>query len=265
VNFLDAWVKTGMVPPYVMATASWGQQQCVPNETPELTCNDGKDNDCDGLTDCDDTDDCGTNPSCGDCTLIEFPLCFDGADNDCDGLTDCADRTDCDDITETTICGLGVCKAAGSLTCRNGALEEIICTPGDPTEPDLELTCNDGLDNDCDGLTDAADPDCMACSDYSDKGSCNNDPACEWSGNPKNGSCRDAQVCTPTSADEIGLCGDGVDNDCDGQTDCADTADCGTDPACQTNCSDYADRGACNNDPACSWSGSPRKGSCGTI
>ena len=183
VNFLDAWVKTGMVPPYTMATATWGQHQCIPDETPELTCNDGKDNDCDGLTDCDDVDDCGTSPSCGDCTLIEFPACFDGLDNDCDGDTDCADRTDCDDITEVTDCGVGVCASEGSRTCRNGTLEEIICTPGDPTEPDTELTCDDGLDNDCDGQTDAGDPDCavqMQCSDYNKKSDCTA-AGCTWS------------------------------------------------------------------------------------
>jgi hypothetical protein len=152
VNFLDAWVKTGMVPPYVMATASWGQQQCIPNEIPEQTCNDGSDNDCDDLTDCDDVDDCGTSPYCGECTLIEFPLCFDGLDNECDGLTDCADRTDCDGATETTNCGLGVCASTGSLACNNGTLEEITCTPGPQNEP-FDTTC-DGLDGDCDGAVD---------------------------------------------------------------------------------------------------------------
>ena len=30
----------------------------------------------------------------------------------------------------------------------------------DPDEPGTEVTCNDGIDNDCDGDTDAADADC---------------------------------------------------------------------------------------------------------
>jgi hypothetical protein len=126
------------------------------------------------------------------------------------------------------------------------------CTPTEPTE----ATCNDGVDNDCDGLIDGDDPDCgtgMACTDYADKTSCTNDPNCEWSGSPKNGSCQDKVVCTPTSSDEVGLCGDGVDNDCDGQTDCADTADCGTDPICQVNCSVYTTRNLCNAQTACTW------------
>jgi hypothetical protein len=49
------------------------------------------------------------------------------------------------------------------------------------------------LDNDCDGLTDSADPDCQAgvnCSDYDeDETSCRNAPnkACRW--DKKNGVC----------------------------------------------------------------------------
>jgi len=189
VNMLDAWINADpaapMVPPYVMATATWGTAPCTPTEPFEVTCNDGIDNDCDGLV--------------------------DGNDPDCQ------------------------------------------CTATEPTE----VTCNDGLDNDCDGLVDMADPDCqtgMACSDYPDKGSCNNDPNCTWEGSPRNGSCVDFVPCTPTAPDEIGLCGDGVDNDCDGLTDCADTADCGADPICQVDCSLYTTKNLCNAQAACTWS-----------
>jgi len=190
VNMLDAWINADpaspMVPPFPMATATWGTPVCEPTEPTEVSCGDGTDNDCDGLVDADDPD------------------------------------------------------------CQ--------CTPGEPT---TEITCNDGLDNDCDGLIDASDPDCptgMACSNYVDKGTCNNDPSCVWEGSPKNGTCVDAPTCTPTSGDEIGLCGDGIDNDCDGVIDCADTADCGSDPICQAvDCSVYTTRNLCNNQPTCRW------------
>jgi hypothetical protein len=188
VNMLDAWLNADpeapMVPPFVMATATW--PACEP--TLEI-CNDSIDNDCDGLIDCADTIDCGADLFC--CTATEDP----------------------------------------------------------------ESTCNDGIDNDCDGLIDGDDPDCptMACSDYMDKGSCNNDPNCKWAGSPKNGSCQEAAPCTPTAPDEVGLCGDGVDNDCDGLTDCADTLDCGNDPVCQVNCSVYTTRNLCRAQPSCRW------------
>jgi hypothetical protein len=258
-NFLDAWVyaqdangKT-MVPPTIMATATWGAAICEPQ--PE-NCSDTIDNDCDGIVDCADID-CDGDPACP--SLIEYPNCFDGQDNDFDGLTDCADRDDCDGYSEDTFCGVGVCASTGSQTCNNGTFEEITCTPGTPgvEGPDGDATCTDGLDNDCDGLTDANDPDCqpdMTCADYPDRGSCNNDPTCEWVGSPKNGSCQDIAVCTPTSTDEIGLCGDGLDNDCDGVTDCADTADCGADPVCApADCSAFTVKDTCNAEPTCRW------------
>jgi hypothetical protein len=173
-NYLDAWVNTGMVPPYVMATATWGQTQCVPE--PEV-CGDTVDNDCDGIVDCDDPD-CTGDPACPD--LIEWPHCFDGLDNDFDGLIDCADRTDCDDYSEGTSCGLGVCASTGSQTCRNGTFEEAVCTPLPATEPGTELTCDNGLDDDCDGLTDLDDPDCApVCSDYLNRTDCRNG-GCKW-------------------------------------------------------------------------------------
>jgi hypothetical protein len=62
------------------------------------------------------------------------------------------------------------------------------CTPGTPGAegPNGDPTCGDGLDNDCDGLTDANDPDCQAavdCSQYGDRTSCKDDPACRWKKN----------------------------------------------------------------------------------
>lgn len=182
VNMLDAWVKTGMVPPFAMATATWGTPLCTVTEPTEATCDDGIDNDCDGLIDLGDPD------------------------------------------------------------CQ--------CTPTEPTE----ITCNDGIDNDCDGAVDAADPDCLstACTDYTIKSDCNNDANCTWQGSPNNGSCFDAAGCTPTASAETGLCGDGIDNDCDGTIDCADV-DCGAEPVCQVNCLVYTTRNLCNSQSACSW------------
>ncbi|NOQ69057.1 MAG: hypothetical protein GQ573_02975 [Gammaproteobacteria bacterium] len=94
------------------------------------------------------------------------------------------------------------------------------CTPT-PGEETQELTCDDTIDNDCDTYTDSADSDCAtggACVDYTDKGLCNDDPNCEWQGNPNTGSCVDAPTCTVTEDPEVS-CDDGIDNDCDGTID----------------------------------------------
>jgi FtsP/CotA-like multicopper oxidase with cupredoxin domain len=130
-----------------------------------------------------------------------------------------------------------------------GGLCVVACTPTETPE----LTCNDGIDNDCDGLTDGDDPDCQGptvCSDYVDKGSCNNDPNCEWQGSPKNGMCMDVVACTPTEPTEVS-CTDGLDNDCDGAIDSADS-DCPP----VADCSQYGSRQACNDEPTdtCRWS-----------
>ena len=81
----------------------------------------------------------------------------------------------------------------------------------------------------------------VVCADIPDKGACNNEPLCIWTGSPKNGSCGDAVACTVTEDPEA-TCNDGSDNDCDGFIDCADN-NCSADPACQT--------GACDNDGVC--------------
>ena len=54
--------------------------------------------------------------------------------------------------------GVGECAAVGMLACTS---EGLLCDaePLDPPEP-VEVSCADGLDNDCDGLTDGFDDDC---------------------------------------------------------------------------------------------------------
>jgi hypothetical protein len=79
---------------------------------------------------------------------------------------------------------VGECAATGNLTCTGGT-EVDTCTPGAPGAegPPGDATCNDGLDNDCDGLTDEQDSDCQdvpqACSDYNDRQNCR-DAGCLW-------------------------------------------------------------------------------------
>jgi len=78
---------------------------------PAEVCDDGVDNDLDGLTDCDDSD-CDFDLACA-----EPEVCDDGIDNDLDGLTDCAD-SDCDlDAACQTSCPGG--EFTGTLSSSN--------------------------------------------------------------------------------------------------------------------------------------------------
>ena len=114
---------------------------------------DGIDNDCDGATDEDfdvdgDTFTTCTTPvaDCNDNNVNVFP----GADEECNLVDD-----DCDTITDEgypvpIACGTGACAQAGQEVCVNGASTSD-CTPLSPADED---TCGDGIDNDCDGVTD---------------------------------------------------------------------------------------------------------------
>ncbi|HEU4401344.1 MAG TPA: putative metal-binding motif-containing protein, partial [Candidatus Polarisedimenticolia bacterium] len=198
------------------------------------------------------------------------PSCFDLVDNDCDGLTDhqqaeCQSAELCngfdDDnngLVDDTFPGLGTacdnglsgaCKRSGTVVCTDDQLGTRCNAPiGTPTSENTpgEGACLDGIDNDCDGLTDLADPGCQQAEkcdgkdndgdglvdeDFTDLG----DPcsvgvgACQASG---------AKVCrSDTTGTECGAvpslagtegpsgatCTDGIDNDCDGHTDGADS------------------------------------------
>ncbi len=103
----------------------------------------------------------------------------------------------CTDAPLESCCGNLVCELGEDLatcpedcdiSCGDGTCHQVeMCSCAADCIPEpSELDCADGLDDDCDGLIDDADPDCS---------------------------------CVAT---EVGLCSDGVDNDCDGLTDGAD-------------------------------------------
>jgi hypothetical protein len=99
-------------------------------------CNDGIDNDGDGLTDY------PADPACiGPYDYSERPQCSDGIDNNGDGVTD---------------------YSGGDETCSS---------PTDDTEADIPPNgvCSDGYDNDLDGKVDwPADPNCKSASGQSE-------------------------------------------------------------------------------------------------
>ncbi len=114
-------------------------------------CDNGHDDDADGLVDCDDPE-CASDESCSILPGCEptLELCEDGIDNNGNG------DTDCDDLCCDAFCFNRDCPG---------------CMYGVPFEPaDAESNCDDAFDEDCDGMTDCCDPDCAG------------DPSCSGSG-----------------------------------------------------------------------------------
>jgi len=191
-------------------------------ETNESSCSDAADNDCDGTVDCDDSDcdqmDCnstGSKCNAGFCVCSRAGVegvagddCYNSIDDDCDGLVD----------SEDPDCVGTVCSASGWQWYDDGSGTIACgCPPGGQT---TETNCNDGFDNDCDNLPDCQDPDCDGA-------------ACTLVSAPTavGLSCSAAATSCICAGDPLGTgiesdCNDGVDNDCDGLTDCDDTQNC---------------------------------------
>lgn len=221
------------------------------------------------------TDD-GLSTRCltGDVTLREpegpggDPSCFDLVDNDCDGLVDhqdpqCQTQEFCngfDDDNDGVIdngfpglgtpcsVGVGACQRNGLRVCAPNGLS-VVCsvTPGPPVAESGAVRCSDGIDNDCDGLTDIADPDCQGpeiCDGIDNDGDGLIDETFPDLGSPCSvgqGQCQrfGVKVCSPDRLSTVcsvvpgvpspegptgPTCSDGIDNDCDGLIDDADVS-----------------------------------------
>jgi hypothetical protein len=187
------------------------------------TGSDPNDVDGDGYTenqgDCDDADPT-VNPGAAE-------IC-DGKDNNCDGTID-------EELTQATTCGVGACASTGLETCTDGTWGGDTCTPGSPT---AEI-CNN-IDDDCDGTIDEELTQATTCG----VGACASTglETCTdgtWGGD----------TCTPgTPIAEI--CGDGIDQNCDGSIDegcclskgesCTDDSEC-----CSGKCRGATGKKAC--------------------
>ncbi|MGM0555183.1 MAG: putative metal-binding motif-containing protein, partial [Myxococcota bacterium] len=142
----------------------------------------------------------------GDCTGAVGPeteVC-DDFDNDCDGNTD---EGFSDKGTSCTV-GTGACENSGTYEC-SGDGSGVTCSvsAGSPSSE----SCDD-IDNDCDGQTDE---------DFPNKGNtCTaGTGACENSGTVVCNSSNDGTTCSASAGSPSSESCDGIDNDCDGQTD----------------------------------------------
>ncbi len=142
-----------------------GDNPCTGGETEDCDDNcpvnqnaDQADLDSDGEGDaCDDDIDGDGEDNGTDCEPNEATI-FPGADDAvCNGVNnDCDAETDEDYVPY--LCGLGICEE--SSICDTG---EETCSPGSPGQegPIEDSSCSDNLDNDCDGLTDTEESDCV--------------------------------------------------------------------------------------------------------
>jgi hypothetical protein len=208
--------------------------------TPELAytqaCHDGSDNDCDTLTDADDPD------------------CFAQNGEECNGLDDNYDGTVDEgfNVGEKCSVGVGACAREGIIICDGPTATRCSATPGLARSENTPGTgaCVDGIDNDCDGLVDIADPDCQSaerCDGVDNNGDGLVDEGFPGLGEPCTvglGQCQSTGtvVCSPDGKSTVcsaapslagiegpsGItCEDGIDNDCDGFVD-AEDPDCGS-------------------------------------
>jgi hypothetical protein len=163
------------------------------------------DHDLDGFKDCVDPDDDGDGyKDTADCEPL-LPAINPGAKETCNGLDD-----DCNDVVDDDLgklaCGKGECFHT-TAACANGVAQQC-----DPFKGIAEEIC-DGLDNDCDGLTDE-DQGSTSCG----TGFCLHTSLNCVAGEP--------QQCNPFEGAEPEIC-DGKDNDCDSVIDEAGAKDCG--------------------------------------
>jgi hypothetical protein len=235
---------------------------CVPTggENTDFACRDGRDNDCDGALDCADTE-CRMVPGCVMCIPTgpegDPVSCRDGRDNDCNGALDCADprcagTPACVPINEdcTTAARIGVPGTASGSTasarddvtppCGSSSAPDVVYVFFNPVRQTLTIDTN-GSSYDTmlfirrDNCTSGA---VVGCDDDSGVGTAsqivltNADPGTYYVFVDGWSSSRGAYQLHVTVGGPREDCANLVDDDGDGLVDCADVADCGTDPTC---------------------------------
>jgi hypothetical protein len=209
---------------------------------------------------CDDFNACTSGDRClgGACMGGTATSCDDGndcTDDACDpGTGRCmhlANQRPCDDANPCTMqdaCRNGRCQgvpldedgdgfptmACGYTDCDDGSTA---INPGVFEGPNGAGVCGDGLDNDCDGMTDGDDPTCRPCAIDAD--------------------CDDLDVCNGVETCQDSACVSGVRLDCDDRNPC--TSD-NCDPVSGCFSLDNAD--PCDDGDACTLNDTCEQGLC---
>ncbi len=185
---------------------------CPPVATPPQTCTDA---DGDGFN--------AEGGMCGprdinDANPDVYPgapeICNDGVDNDGNGLVDRADPNAINCATQCTD------MDGDTYSIEGGSCGPVDCNDNDATvNPGAEESCSDGIDNNCNGKVDTADPNAVGCpimcTDNDGDGYSTQGGACGAV------DCNDSDPTQNPGAMEI--CGDGIDNNCDARIDAMDS------------------------------------------
>ena len=242
---------------------------------------------------CDNGEFCTVNDIC------TGGVCQAGIPRDCDSVADDCNDGVCDEVGDACIpqpkANGTPCDADGDPCTMNDACNGGTCVAGPPLDGDSDGyvsdlcggndcndgdggvnpgvfegpvgsgVCGDGIDNDCDGLTDVADPQCSACvqdSDCDDGSVCTGIETCVApncvAGTPLD--CDDSNVCTNDSCDPVsgcrygyntGPCDDGdfctANDSCDGAGNCTVNTGSPCTTQCMENCNSTQSR--CDPDP----------------
>ena len=197
---------------------------------------------------CDDGNACTSGDACLSGMCIGAAISCDDAnpctDDACDPGSGCVfandDTNACDDGDACTAnhCDSGVCRPA-PLDADNDGYGPVVCggidcddsnpavNPGAAEGPLGQASCQDSLDNDCDGGTDTADTGCQVCQTDAD---CDDNDVCNGTERCQDNLCRSGTV---LDCDDGNAC---TDDACDAQTGCAHTPNdaraCGDGDAC---------------------------------